>query len=189
MAIGTSQRAPRCSATIGNGNCAAADTEATRLVAMILAPLDDPAAYLRAIAALSKVCRREGFVSQVVSLESPGEVWKAFEASNQQLPSYVKAGDIMQRDFPLLHETDSLSDAIDTFCQLGVNELPVIDADDPVLGELWTIRGRDGKPGPSYTEGPWFYKRNNQYYMIYAAAGIIFSHQTAQSISSRHISC
>ncbi|WP_167608033.1 glycoside hydrolase family 43 protein [Maribellus sediminis] len=33
-------------------------------------------------------------------------------------------------------------------------------------------KGRDGKPGPSYTEGPWFYKRNNLYYMVYAAAGI-----------------
>lgn len=32
--------------------------------------------------------------------------------------------------------------------------------------------GRDGKPGTTYTEGPWFYKRNNLYYMIYAAAGI-----------------
>ncbi|MBN1927605.1 MAG: family 43 glycosylhydrolase [Prolixibacteraceae bacterium] len=32
--------------------------------------------------------------------------------------------------------------------------------------------GRDGKPGTTYTEGPWFYKRNNLYYMIYAANGI-----------------
>ncbi len=32
--------------------------------------------------------------------------------------------------------------------------------------------GRDGKPGTTYTEGPWFYKRNNLYYMIYAAEGI-----------------
>lgn len=32
--------------------------------------------------------------------------------------------------------------------------------------------GRDGKPGTTYTEGPWFYKRNNRYYMIYAAEGI-----------------
>jgi len=30
----------------------------------------------------------------------------------------------------------------------------------------------DGKPGTTYTEGPWIYKRNNLYYMIYAAAGI-----------------
>jgi arabinoxylan arabinofuranohydrolase len=32
--------------------------------------------------------------------------------------------------------------------------------------------GRDGKPGTTYTEGPWFYKRNNLYYMVYAAEGI-----------------
>ncbi|MFA9390357.1 MAG: glycoside hydrolase family 43 protein [Prolixibacteraceae bacterium] len=32
--------------------------------------------------------------------------------------------------------------------------------------------GRDGKPGTNYTEGPWIYKRNKLYYMVYAAAGI-----------------
>jgi arabinoxylan arabinofuranohydrolase len=32
--------------------------------------------------------------------------------------------------------------------------------------------GRDGKPGTTYTEGPWFYKRNSLYYMVYAAEGI-----------------
>lgn len=32
--------------------------------------------------------------------------------------------------------------------------------------------GRDGKQGTTYTEGPWFYKRNSLYYMLYAAEGI-----------------
>ncbi len=32
--------------------------------------------------------------------------------------------------------------------------------------------GRDGKTRASYTEGPWIYKRNKQYYLVYAAAGI-----------------
>lgn len=32
--------------------------------------------------------------------------------------------------------------------------------------------GREGKLGTTYTEGPWIYKRNNLYYMIYAASGI-----------------
>lgn len=41
--------------------------------------------------------------------------------------------------------------------------------------------GRDGKPGTTYTEGPWFYKRNNLYYMVYAAQGIpeFISYSTA----------
>ena len=43
--------------------------------------------------------------------------------------------------------------------------------------------GRDGKPGTTYTEGPWFYKRNNLYYMIYAAEGIpeYISYSTSNS--------
>ncbi len=32
--------------------------------------------------------------------------------------------------------------------------------------------GRDGKLGTTYTEGPWIFKRDNQYYMVYAAGGI-----------------
>ena len=43
--------------------------------------------------------------------------------------------------------------------------------------------GRDGKPGPTYTEGPWFYKRNSLYYMVYAAEGIpeYISYSTSNS--------
>lgn len=43
--------------------------------------------------------------------------------------------------------------------------------------------GRDGKPGTTYTEGPWFYKRNNLYYMVYASEGIpeYISYSTANS--------
>jgi CBS domain-containing protein len=134
MAIGTSHRAPRCVATLEGGNCSAAGMEAIKLVVMILAPLDDPAGYLRTIAALSKVCLQEGFVEHVVSLDDPGQIWQFFEESNQQLPSYVKAVDIMRRDFPRLHDSDLLSNAIDSFCRLEVSELPVVDSDGDLVG-------------------------------------------------------
>jgi CBS domain-containing protein len=134
IAIGTSHRSPRCVASIEGGNCSAAGMEAIKLVVMILAPLDDPAGYLRAIAALSKVCLREGFVEHVVSLDDPGQIWQAFDESNQHLPSYVKAVDIMRRDFPQLHDTDLLSKAIDSFCRLKVNEFPVVDSDGDLIG-------------------------------------------------------
>jgi beta-xylosidase len=43
--------------------------------------------------------------------------------------------------------------------------------------------GHDGKPRTTYTEGPWFYKRNSLYYMIYAAEGIpeYISYSTSNS--------
>ncbi len=134
MAVGTSQQAPRCVASLEGGDCAAGGEDAIKLVVMILAPLDDPAGYLRAIAALSRTCRQPGFVERVITLDEPEQVWQAFDKSNEHLPSYVKAADIMRCDFPLLHETDSLSNAIDAFCQLDVSELPVVDADGDLAG-------------------------------------------------------
>jgi CBS domain-containing protein len=134
MAIGTSHHSPRCVASIDGSKCSAAEMDAIKLVVMILAPLDDPAGYLRAIAALSKVCLRDGFVGHIVSLDDPAKIWQAFEESNQSIPPYVKAVDIMRRDFPQLHDTDLLTNAIDSFCRLEVSEFPVVDSDGDLVG-------------------------------------------------------
>jgi CBS domain-containing protein len=134
MAIGTSRQSPRCAASLEGDRCTSADMDAIKLVIMILAPLDDPTGYLRVIAALSRICRRDGFVEQVLALDDPRQVWEAFETANQQVPSYVKAGDMMRRDYPFLHDSDALSNAIDAFCRLQVSELPVVDRDGDLIG-------------------------------------------------------
>jgi CBS domain-containing protein len=134
IAIGISRHGPRCAISFEGGSCPNLETKAVKLVVMILAPVDDPTGYLRAIAALSNVCQRDGFVDHLASLDDPQQIWKAFEEANEHLPSYVKAGDMMRRDFPLLHDTDTLSNAIDTFCRLDVSELPVIDKDGDLVG-------------------------------------------------------
>ena len=134
IAIGTSRQGPRCATPLEGSNCSIVETMTIKLIVMILAPVDDPTGYLRAIAALSKACHRDGFVEYLISLEEPKLVWEAFEDANEHLPSYVKASDMMRRDFPLLHETDTLSNAIDSFCRLGVSELPVVDADGDLVG-------------------------------------------------------
>jgi CBS domain-containing protein len=134
IAMGTSRQGPRCGISLEGANCPVAGSQTVKLLVIILARLDDPAGYLRAVAALSRACRREGFVDRLVSLNDPEQIWKAFEAANEHLPAYVKAGDIMQEAFAHLHGTDSLSDAIDAFCRLGVSELPVVDKDGDLLG-------------------------------------------------------
>ncbi len=134
IAIATSREGPRCAASRERGNCATGELTATRLIVLILAPLEDPAGYLRAIAALSKACQREGFVERLVATDDPEQVWRSFEEANEHLPSFVKALDMMRGDFPLLHDTDTLSDAIDSFCRLGVSELPVVDVDGDLVG-------------------------------------------------------
>ncbi len=52
---------------------------------------------------------------------------------------------------------------------IGQNGIVSIEMTPEAFGSK---AGRDGKPGTTYTEGPWFYKRNNLYYMIYASEGI-----------------
>ncbi len=52
---------------------------------------------------------------------------------------------------------------------IGDNGIVSIEMTTEAFGSQ---QGRDGKERASYTEGPWFYKRNNLYYMIYAAKGI-----------------
>ena len=120
IAIATSRQGLRCAAILDGGTCPAAEVLAAKLIVLVLAPLEDPAGYLRTIAALSKVCRRKGFVEQIVSLDDPQLVWEAFQAANEHLPSYVKAADIMRQGFQLLHDTDTLSNAIDACALEGI---------------------------------------------------------------------
>lgn len=53
-----------------------------------------------------------------------------------------------------------------------------------MTGEAFGFKeGRNGSQGTTYTEGPWFYKRKDLYYMVYAAEGIpeYISYSTASS--------
>lgn len=52
---------------------------------------------------------------------------------------------------------------------IGKNGIVTVEMTTEAFGAK---EGRDGKPGTTYTEGPWFYKRENRYYMVYAAEGI-----------------
>jgi len=63
---------------------------------------------------------------------------------------------------------------------VGANGIVSVEMTPEAFGSK---EGRDGKPGTTYTEGPWFYKRNNLYYMVYAAAGIpeYIAYSTASS--------
>lgn len=63
---------------------------------------------------------------------------------------------------------------------IGKNGIVAVDMTVEAFGAK---EGRDGKPGTTYTEGPWFYKRDNRYYMIYAAQGIpeYIAYSTASS--------
>lgn len=63
---------------------------------------------------------------------------------------------------------------------VGNNGIVKVEMNEDSFGQSKAKRGRSHS---SYTEGPWFYKRNNLYYMVYAAEGIpeYIAYSTASS--------
>jgi CBS domain-containing protein len=139
LAVGIVHRGIRCSAALEDLACDVDGLSSVKLVLMVLAPFDDPTGYLRTISAITRACQQGDFIEHVLSQEDPDSVWRLFDKTEEYLPEYLKARDIMSEDFSFLLDSDSLSHAIDTFCRLGVSELPVLDADDDLIG----IAGED----------------------------------------------
>jgi len=134
MALATSREGQVCCPDREDFLHAETGSVPVNLIILVLVPVDDPASYLRAIAALTAICRRENFVEFLLTLDNPELVWKSIEATGVALPEYVAARDIMRTDFARLRDTDGLYAAIDLFCKEGVNELPVVDADGDLVG-------------------------------------------------------
>lgn len=134
LALATSREGQLCCPDREDFVCVETEAVSANLIVLMLAPADDPAIYLRAVASLSAICRREGFVEFLAALDTPELVWKTLAETGAALPDYVAARDIMRTDFARLRDTDSLYSAIDLFCSEGVTELPVVDADGDLVG-------------------------------------------------------
>ncbi len=134
IALASSQEGFVCSHDQQGYECVGKEFGPVNVAVLMMAPPYDPAGYLRAVAALTTICRREGFVEQLLSLKHPGRVWESFEKSGERLPEYVEAYHIMRTDFSCLHISDSLCMAIDLFCREGIGEYPVVDADGDLVG-------------------------------------------------------
>lgn len=52
---------------------------------------------------------------------------------------------------------------------IGKNGIVAVEMNEESFGRN---KAREGRHNTGYTEGPWIYKRNNLYYLVYAAAGI-----------------
>lgn len=110
------------------------ESSRANLVVLVLVPRDQPAAYLRLLSVLGRVCDETEKISRIAELQTPGEVYGFFGRTDTALPRFIKAADIMEPDPPVLQETDSLKDAIDLFVQLNLVDAPVVDKDGDLVG-------------------------------------------------------
>lgn len=70
---------------------------------------------------------------------------------------------------PALYYVKLNRDMISYDKSIGKNGIVAVEMTPEAFGQK---KSGDGKPGTLYTEGPWLYKRNELYYLVYAAAGI-----------------
>ncbi|HEX3018739.1 MAG TPA: glycoside hydrolase family 43 protein [Chitinispirillaceae bacterium] len=105
------------------------------------------------------------------------------------IPIHGKGIGVMEADSPLGPFKDPIKKAlINRGNWSDIDPTVYVDSDDQAYmfwgnGDLWYVKLNENmtsysgsivttNPKPNnYTEGPWFYKRNNQYYMIYAGMG------------------
>jgi mannitol/fructose-specific phosphotransferase system IIA component (Ntr-type)/CBS domain-containing protein len=105
-----------------------------KLVILVLAPHDSPAAYLQALSSLARILQTPGSSDKVAALESREQVWHFFERGGLILPDYVCAGDIMRQEFVSVRVDDTCETAIDLFTRHQLADLPVIDSDNKLVG-------------------------------------------------------
>ncbi len=109
-----------------------------KLVILTLVPKAAPGAYLQAISSLAKICQDPSTAEVVSNLPTSSDVWNFFNKGRIVLPDHLQACDIMEPVKVKLQEHDTLERAIDLFVHYGLNELPVVDKDDELIGVVTT---------------------------------------------------
>lgn len=122
-------------ATSENGVRFAGAGEPARLVVLVLTPAHEPAAYLRVAAGVAKRLQDPAFLDEILARKTPAEVFAFFESEGRELPDFVCAADMMEKPKAVLHETDSVKDAIDLIVRTGLTEIPVVDKEGALVGE------------------------------------------------------
>lgn len=134
IALATSREGLVCYSEHHKLKCVGEDFGSVSLAFLMMAPVDDPTSYLRAIAALKVICKREGFIEHLLSLDNSRDIWEQFEKTAERLPDYLEARHIMRTDFSRLNVNDNLFQAIDLFCKEDIGEYPVVDDDGDLVG-------------------------------------------------------
>ena len=125
-------------ASTPNGIAVKNSEEKVVMTVLVLTPQDEPNLHLQILAALSAAFA-DG--NRLEDLSKIGDANKFFAAlSNAEgendMPSYLKASDVMSVPPAVLLETDTLGHAIRTFATTKSEELPVLDNSGDLRGVL-----------------------------------------------------
>jgi CBS domain-containing protein/mannitol/fructose-specific phosphotransferase system IIA component (Ntr-type) len=105
-----------------------------RIVALILAPTQQPTLYLQTLAALAGLFRKESVVDKVSAARSPAEVRAVPQLASLRIESKLTVRDIMIHNPQCVAADLPVRDAVDLMVRRRVRALPVVGSKGEVLG-------------------------------------------------------
>ena len=107
-----------------------------KVTILLLTPVEEPNLHLQMLAEIAKTFSDPAMIDRVVECATPEQVLKAFDSNGQDIEQCLTAGDLIDTPSAILHETDSLSEAIRAFATTKSSELVVLDREGDLRGVL-----------------------------------------------------
>ena len=108
------------------------------MTVLVLTPLDEPNLHLQILAALSHAFADGNRLEKLVAATDANAFFATLTGNDGEgdMPSYLKAADVMSMPPATLLETDTIGHAIRTFATTKSEELPVLDNAGDLRGVL-----------------------------------------------------
>ncbi|MFO7534250.1 MAG: PTS sugar transporter subunit IIA [Kiritimatiellia bacterium] len=119
-----------------NGIPMSPPAEPVKVVVLTLIPSGDPNLYLRILAATTKALRAPQAIARIAAAHTPDEVLAVLGLAPEHLPDVLDVRHVMNAAPRTLRDTDTLGAAIEFFCANTLMDLPVVNAQNDVLGSI-----------------------------------------------------
>ncbi len=110
--------------------------ERVNLIVLILTPKDDPGAYLRLMASLSKTLVEPHMIKRLTVAADARAVHGILTEGSEHLEVMLNASNVMNSNPITLDESDTLGRAIQVFCGDRIMDIPIVDSDGDLRGVI-----------------------------------------------------
>jgi len=110
------------------------DLAPTRLVVMSLISKETSDIYLKSLAAFARFFSNPDNLKKCEDIKSPADLFELL--AGLKVKEHVMADDIMCKDFQSVKADDYLSNALDIMHNCGQSVLPVLDAENKLVGKV-----------------------------------------------------
>ncbi|MBT8043220.1 MAG: PTS sugar transporter subunit IIA [Pontiella sp.] len=110
--------------------------EPVHVIVLILTPKDDPGAYLRLMASLSKTLAEPHMIKRLTVAVDAREALAVLTEGAEHMEVMLNASNIMNSNPITLDESDTLARAIQAFCGERVMDIPIVDSDGDLRGVI-----------------------------------------------------